>query len=107
MIEAANARGVEVTYDVYPYTAGSISLISALPPWVQSEGYGQDFINFNKPDFYRRIKSDMGKNDWENIALLSGYDNIVIGFAAGLLEYEGKSLSKSPASMDARRLTRS
>ena len=33
MIEWANERGVDVAFDVYPYTAGSTSLTSMIPSW--------------------------------------------------------------------------
>ena len=38
MIETARARGVDVTADMYPYTAGSTTLASLLPVWVHEGG---------------------------------------------------------------------
>jgi N-acyl-D-amino-acid deacylase len=40
MIETARARGVDVTADMYPYTAGSTTLASLLPAWVHEGGMG-------------------------------------------------------------------
>src|SRR5262245_22073069 len=37
-IETARARGVDVTADMYPYTAGSTTLASLLPAWVHEGG---------------------------------------------------------------------
>jgi len=37
-IERARARGVDVTADMYPYTAGSTTLASLLPVWVHEGG---------------------------------------------------------------------
>ena len=37
-IEAARSRGVIVTQDIYPYTAGSTMLTACLPPWFQEGG---------------------------------------------------------------------
>jgi N-acyl-D-amino-acid deacylase len=37
-IETARARGVDVTADMYPYTAGSTTLASLLPMWVHEGG---------------------------------------------------------------------
>ena len=37
-IETARARGVDVTADMYPYTAGSTTLASLLPVWVLEGG---------------------------------------------------------------------
>jgi N-acyl-D-aspartate/D-glutamate deacylase len=38
-IEAARTSGVEMTADVYTYTAASTGLDAAMPPWVQEGGY--------------------------------------------------------------------
>lgn len=35
-LEAARARGIDVTYDAYPYTAGCTHLIYCFPSWAQS-----------------------------------------------------------------------
>jgi N-acyl-D-aspartate/D-glutamate deacylase len=37
-IETARARGVDITADMYPYTAGSTTLASLLPTWVHEGG---------------------------------------------------------------------
>jgi N-acyl-D-amino-acid deacylase len=37
-LETARARGVDVTADMYPYTAGSTTLASLLPTWVHEGG---------------------------------------------------------------------
>ena len=38
LVEAAHARGVKVTADVYPYVASSTSLTATLPQWVMDGG---------------------------------------------------------------------
>ena len=38
-IEAARKQGLDVTADMYTYTAGSTGLDAAMPPWVQEGGY--------------------------------------------------------------------
>ena len=37
-LEAARQRGLEVTFDQYPYTAGSTMLFAILPEWLQEGG---------------------------------------------------------------------
>src|SRR4030095_5441893 len=37
-IEAARARGLDISADVYPYIAGSTSLTACLPPWALEGG---------------------------------------------------------------------
>jgi N-acyl-D-aspartate/D-glutamate deacylase len=39
-LESARARGVDVSADMYPYTAGSTTLASLLPVWVHEGGTG-------------------------------------------------------------------
>ncbi|HTH71080.1 MAG TPA: amidohydrolase family protein, partial [Candidatus Saccharimonadales bacterium] len=38
LVDEARADGIDVTLDVYPYTAGSTLLHSILPPWAQADG---------------------------------------------------------------------
>ena len=38
-VEAARKEGLEITADMYTYTAGSTGLDAAMPPWVQEGGY--------------------------------------------------------------------
>ena len=38
MIDAARARGVDVTGDVYPYPAGSTKMDNLLPAWMHDGG---------------------------------------------------------------------
>jgi N-acyl-D-amino-acid deacylase len=38
LVEDARSRGLDVTCDVYPYTAGSTSLTTLLPPWTLEGG---------------------------------------------------------------------
>ena len=39
MVEAARAEGLQITADMYTYTAGSTGLDAAMPPWVREGGY--------------------------------------------------------------------
>jgi N-acyl-D-aspartate/D-glutamate deacylase len=94
LIEDANKRGDRITFDVYAYTAGSIMLSAMLPSWILSKGFGKDFSILKNPDIVAKIKEDMKKDDWENIVLQCGYENIYVGYANGLPQYKGKSISE-------------
>ena len=94
LIDDANSRGVRMTFDVYPYTAGSINLSAVLPPWVLSADYGDDFSLLKERASLERIRADLERDDWENIVLQCGYSSIYIGDAAGRTEYEGRSLEE-------------
>ncbi|MEV0644175.1 D-aminoacylase [Phytomonospora sp. NPDC050363] len=55
MIEAARADGVDVTADVYPYTASSTTLTSRLPGWALDGGVGALLERLADPAARERI----------------------------------------------------
>jgi N-acyl-D-amino-acid deacylase len=58
MIDAARARGVDVTMDVYPYLAGSATVQSLmLPAWAMEGGIGEAKERLKDPVARSRIKS--------------------------------------------------
>ena len=73
-IRAARARGLDVTADVYPYTAASTSLSACLPPWAVEGGGEKMLARLRDPSTRARIRADIMKdsNEWENIYLGSG-----------------------------------
>lgn len=92
LIEDANDEGIQVTFDIYPYTAGSISLSALLPDWVLSEKSNSSFEQMYC-QFKERIMVDFASRDWDNILLNVGPSNIVISAASGL-PYEGKTIEE-------------
>ena len=68
MIEAARASGVDVAFDVYPYTASSTSLDTILPPWVREGGRDEELSRLRDPQVRGRIKKELTdpRTDWEN-----------------------------------------
>ena len=73
-IEAARARGLDVSADVYPYTAASTSLTACLPPWALEGGTQRMLERLHDSKIRERLKREILKdsNDWENIYLGSG-----------------------------------
>lgn len=73
-IRAARARGLDVTADVYPYTAASTGLSACLPPWAIEGGGEKMLARLRDPATRARIRADILKdsNEWENIYLGSG-----------------------------------
>jgi N-acyl-D-amino-acid deacylase len=83
LIEDANARGISITYDSYPYTRGLTTLSVLLPPWVHEEGTGSLSEKMADPQMITRIKaelSELGKN-WDNIIFENQFDSIYIASA--------------------------
>jgi N-acyl-D-amino-acid deacylase len=96
MIDAARRRGLDVTFDQYPYTAGMTSLATLLPPWAHEGGVPSLLQRLASPVERRRIRRDMetGRPGWENMALANGWEHIRIGSVstAANRDLEGKNL---------------
>jgi N-acyl-D-amino-acid deacylase len=58
-VDAARAAGLDVTYDLYCYLAGSsILAMPALPPWVQEGGVDATLARLRDPAVRRRLRDD-------------------------------------------------
>lgn len=75
----ANARGISVTCDQYPYDRGSTSLISLLPPWVHEGGVDELLLRIKDSEIQNRIRKEIEEDDdWENMKKEAGWDKIFI-----------------------------
>ncbi|HEY8757021.1 MAG TPA: amidohydrolase family protein [Candidatus Limnocylindria bacterium] len=102
LIDQARADGIDVTLDVYPYTAGSTLLHSILPPWAQADGIEAMVARLGDRAARERIKRDFadGIPGWQNQQRAAGWDGIVIAGCPGRPELEGKradELGQDPA----------
>jgi dihydroorotase/N-acyl-D-amino-acid deacylase len=73
-IDQARSEGVDLTADVYPYTAASTGLANCLPPWVRSGGVEAMLERLASWDVRARIKHEVLETDcdWENMYAGSG-----------------------------------
>lgn len=80
MINRARAEGVDVAFDVYPYTASSTTLDTILPPWARDGGKAKILSRLADPDVRARLAKDLQtKSDsWESIASETEWDSIVL-----------------------------
>lgn len=101
LIARARAEGLDMTCDVYPYTAGSTQLIHVLPPEVQSGGTAALTARLGDPSVRRRLRRRMETGvDFENITHLVGFENVRV---TGLRLREDRMLEgKSIAEIAAR-----
>jgi N-acyl-D-amino-acid deacylase len=71
-IESARAEGIDITFDQYPYTAGSTYLSSLLPGWAHEGGPSKMLERIRDEDSRRRIIEEMrsprGEN-WDGILI--------------------------------------
>lgn len=94
-LDAARAAGVDVTLDVYPYTAGSTTLLATLPPWANDGGAEGALKRIRDRADRARIVADLGggDHDGEDLAGDTGWDGIVVASAAGVASVEGRSIA--------------
>jgi N-acyl-D-amino-acid deacylase len=88
-IDAARKQGLQVSADMYAYTAGATGLTAGLPPWVQADGHEAMVKRLKDPAIRRRVIAEMKdpKVSWENIRLLAGSDDRVL-----LIEFKNEKL---------------
>lgn len=72
-IDAARARGIDVSADTYAYTAWSNDLAAFIPPWAHDGGDAKMIARLQDPTTRRRIRQDMlaptasWDNPWQEI----------------------------------------
>jgi N-acyl-D-amino-acid deacylase len=97
-IEAAQKDGLQITADMYTYTAGSTGLDAAMPPWVQEGGYFAWAKRLQDPKIRERVRRQMTmpSAEWENLMLAAGGDGtLLVGFKNEALRiYTGKTLAE-------------
>jgi N-acyl-D-amino-acid deacylase len=97
-IEAARKAGLEITADMYTYTAGSTGLDAAMPPWVQEGGYKAWAARLQDPKIRERVRREMTSpgGDWENLLLGAGGEGtLLVGFKnEALRPNAGKTLAE-------------
>ena len=97
-VELARAEGLEITADMYTYTAGSTGLDAAMPPWVQEGGYDAWASRLGDVDTRARVRTEMStpSDDWENLYLAAGAQGtLLVGFKNDELKpLTGKTLAE-------------
>jgi N-acyl-D-aspartate/D-glutamate deacylase len=103
LIDAARAEGLDVTADVYPYTASSTMLRTLLPGWALEGGVEAMLERLQNPAERARIREEVeaGKRGEEDLVANAGWDGIMIAYAPGRREAEGKRLSEVAREMGA------
>jgi dihydroorotase/N-acyl-D-amino-acid deacylase len=98
-IEAARARGLDVTADQYPYTRASNGLSSCLPLWIREGGLEKMLARLHDSAARERAKRDMNdaaattwENQWQGAG---GGDGVTIASVLNpdLRKYEGMTLT--------------
>lgn len=97
-IEAARASGLQITADMYTYTAGATGLDASMPPWVQEGGYKAWAERLKDPAIREKVKKEMATptDAWENFFVAAGPEKILlVGFRNDKLKpLTGKTLAE-------------
>lgn len=77
-VEGEQRGGLDVTADMYTYTAGATGLDGAMPPWVQAGGFEAWRSRLRDPETRARVIAEMQQptDAWENMFELAGPENI-------------------------------
>lgn len=80
LIEEAS-RTDDVTFDIYPYTAGSANLSQLLPPWAHDGGSEKLLARLRDPEVRPQIAHDVvhGTPDWPNFFRIQ-WDDIRLAY---------------------------
>jgi N-acyl-D-amino-acid deacylase len=89
MVEAARARGLRITANMYMYPAGATGLDAAMPPWVLDGGYEALFSRLQNPQTRGQIAREIvtPTDKWENLYLAAGSPENVL-----LVEFKSERL---------------
>jgi N-acyl-D-amino-acid deacylase len=73
-VEAARREGLNVTADMYTYTAGATGFDACLPPWSREGGWGRTFERMRDGETRARMLREMRAPGvgWENVCQLTG-----------------------------------
>ena len=101
-IEAARAEGLDITADMYTYTAGATGLDAAMPPWVQEGGHEAWVERLRDPAVRARVLEEIRQpgDGWENLYHAAGDPDrlILLGFRNDALKpLTGKTLGEVAA----------
>lgn len=80
LLEEAKTAGIRVSFDQYPYVAGSTMLGVILPPWVHDGGTDRLLERLASPEARERITRDIhqGIHGWDNFVAFAGLDGIFV-----------------------------
>ena len=97
-LDKAKAEGQIVSFDQYPYVAGSTMMSVILPPWVHDGGTEKLLERLHNPELRKKMKHDIlnGIPGWDNFVDFAGFDGIFITFVKNdkAQQYVGMNLTQ-------------
>jgi N-acyl-D-amino-acid deacylase len=93
-LDEATMQGLKISYDQYPYTAGSTFLSSLLPTWVHEGGVDKLLIRLKDTGTRSKIMAEINKK--AQTSRDTGWKNVLVTYVESDAnkKYEGLSLSE-------------
>jgi N-acyl-D-amino-acid deacylase len=94
-IERARKEGLDITFDQYPYTAGSSGLKAAIPSWAHEGGKKELLARLKREDMRKRMREEIETRGLMSRPGLS-WSKVVLSVVESEKnkKYEGKSISE-------------
>jgi len=105
MDEEARQRGIDMAFDMFPYTAANTMMIAIYPPWALDGGWPEFVKRVEDPNVRKKIENDIENvvptwptwlpGSWpHNLVKAGGWENIYIQFIPSEKnnKYEGLNL---------------
>ncbi|MDL2248332.1 D-aminoacylase [Tyzzerella sp. OttesenSCG-928-J15] len=80
LLDQAKAEGITVSFDQYPYVAGSTMMGAILPPWVHDGGTDKAVERLKSAELRKKMVHDIenGIHGWDNFVDFAGFENIYV-----------------------------
>ncbi len=80
LLDNAKDEGLQVSFDQYPYTAGSTMLSVILPPWVHSGGTIKMLEKLQDNEIRKKVENEIKEINciWDNFVEFAGVEGIFI-----------------------------
>lgn len=99
MLESArNEQGIDIAVDMYPYLAGSSTILQLLPPSAMAGGFSELLRKLEDPVYreeLRELTESGSEPGWESKIALIGWENVVISSVVdeSLKPFEGMNMT--------------
>lgn len=98
LIEVARQKGLDVTCDMYPYSAGSTTLTTLLPPWALEGGIEKTIHRLKDKNVRENIKEELREEQdaWDNLVASTGWQSVYVSSipSSKYKTYEGKNVAE-------------
>ena len=93
-LQDARRWGVEVTLDIYPYTAAFMGLTNSFPPWSYEDGPARFAAKLRNPVLYERIKSSVIDKRFRSARGVNTLKAIILGDCPPYPHYGGLTVEQ-------------